>query len=144
MSDPEVEETPAIKQMREQINKLTKSLQEATEFQTRAEQSERKLALLDAGLDLKSPMGRLFADAYKGDGTPEDVKAKMAEYGLVEAPKVDEPDEMDVFRRQSEASVPSGPAPAANAAYESDMANAKSIEDIIAVSAKHNRLNYEG
>lgn len=47
---------------------------------------QRKVALIDAGVDMSNPVTALFAEAYKGELTPEAIKAEAAKYGLVPAP----------------------------------------------------------
>ena len=44
--------------------------------------AKRKLAMIEAGIDLQSPMGRLFSDAYRGDPTADAIAAAAAEYGI--------------------------------------------------------------
>lgn len=51
-----------------------------------AEEARRKLALIEAGIDLKSPTGQLFADAYKGDLTQEAIAEAAARYGVIAPP----------------------------------------------------------
>lgn len=46
---------------------------------------ERESVLAKAGIDLNTPTGKLFAEAYKGELTAEAIKAKASEYGIVSA-----------------------------------------------------------
>ena len=48
-----------------------------------AQQAQRELALIKAGIDLESGTGKLFAKAYDGEATPEAIKEAAQQYGLV-------------------------------------------------------------
>lgn len=45
----------------------------------RADEAERKLALVEAGVDTKSPVGKLFTEAYKGPLDEDSIKAAWSE-----------------------------------------------------------------
>lgn len=48
----------------------------------RAAAAERQLAIATAGIDLTSPVGKLFAKSYDGEATPEAIKAAWTELGV--------------------------------------------------------------
>ena len=62
--EPEPAKGPTGRDLRDQLATANARLAEV----------ERKAALLEAGVDTKSPLGSLFADAYKGDLTSEAIK----------------------------------------------------------------------
>jgi hypothetical protein len=45
----------------------------------RADEAERRLALVEAGVDTKSPVGKLFTEAYKGPLTEDAIKEAWGE-----------------------------------------------------------------
>ena len=55
------------------------------EADARAEAAERKAALIEAGIDLKTPLGKYFAENYKGEATEEAVRNAAGVIGLIPA-----------------------------------------------------------
>lgn len=60
--------------------------QQAEQALAEAEEARRKLALIEAGIDLKSPTGQLFADAYKGELSPDAITEAAQRYGVIAPP----------------------------------------------------------
>jgi len=58
--------------------KLRRAAKEGTKAKAEAAALKRELAMVKAGVDTESPIGKLFARAYDGDVTPEAVKAEWA------------------------------------------------------------------
>ena len=82
MSDPNPE-SPGLAEQRQHIEQLEADL--AAE-KARADASaplERKVAFLEAGVDLTSPVGEMFADAYKGELDVETVKTAAERVGAL-------------------------------------------------------------
>jgi hypothetical protein len=44
--------------------------------------ANRKVAILESGLDVESPIGQLFVKGYDGEFTAEALKAEAARYGV--------------------------------------------------------------
>lgn len=82
-------ESSTIRQMREELKRKGEALESSTAEAEAGRDARRKLAFMDAGIDLDTPTGKLFADAYQGDLTTEAVKAKASEYGIIEPPKTE-------------------------------------------------------
>lgn len=79
------ESTPAIRQMRERIKQLEKESKDSSTLR-------KENALLKAGIDTNTPVGKMFAKAYDGELDVEAIKAAAAEVGLVKADATTETD----------------------------------------------------
>ena len=53
---------------------------------------ERKVAILEAGVNTTTPVGAMFLKSYDGELTTEAIKAAAAEVGLVEGQPTPEPE----------------------------------------------------
>lgn len=72
--------------------KLQEDAEKGKEAQTReadaiarADAAERKVALIEAGVDMSTPLGKYFADTYKGDATVDAIKDAAGQIGLISA-----------------------------------------------------------
>lgn len=63
------------------VNALTRRAEEGDKEKVARIAAEKELALVKAGIDTSTPLGKLFADGYKGDLTVEAVKASWAALG---------------------------------------------------------------
>jgi len=61
------------------IQELRDAADRGREATKRADKLERELAFSRAGIDTETPLGRMFADAYKGELDKEAVKAAWSE-----------------------------------------------------------------
>jgi hypothetical protein len=76
------EENPNLKQLREKA-KLADELQaRLDEAEAKNAINDRRNAFAESGIDVTKGPGRLLLDAYKGENTPEAIKAAAAEYGI--------------------------------------------------------------
>ena len=66
---------PNIKQLRERA-KRTEDAEAALQA------ANRKVAILESGLDVESPIGQLFVKGYDGEFTAEALKAEAEKYGV--------------------------------------------------------------
>lgn len=67
------EESPNVRQMRKKLEAQERELKGL----------KRDAALLTAGVDLESPVGKLFAKAYDGDLTPDAIRAEAETVGAL-------------------------------------------------------------
>lgn len=83
------DETEGRNPVRDRMKQLETELAEVRAKAAEAEAAQRKLAFIEAGIDVNSPTGKLFAKAYDGEFSLDAVKAAATEYGLIgEPPKV--------------------------------------------------------
>ena len=71
--------------VRSTLRKTKQLEREAAEREIREAAQAREIALLRAGIPVDTPVGEMFADGYKGEITPEAIKAKWTELGLGES-----------------------------------------------------------
>ena len=71
------------KALQEDAEKGKQAIKDAEAAQARAEAAERKAAILEAGVDLTTPLGKYFAENYKGDATAEAVKDAAGVIGVI-------------------------------------------------------------
>lgn len=53
----------------------------------RGRKAERENVMLRAGVDIDTPLGKMFAKAYEGEMTPDAVKAAALEVGAIKPPE---------------------------------------------------------
>lgn len=103
--------TPAMKQMRQQIRNLEKQLKAASDGSARAAELERKLALTEMGANLKDPRAKYLPQT----DDIEALREAAVDLGLVAPPAPDTPPEeaaaLDRIANASAGgrSVPGGP-----------------------------------
>jgi hypothetical protein len=72
---------------------LRREKREREKSDERAKTAEKDLAFMRAGIDTSTnPMAGYFVKGYDGEITPEAIKAKAIEVGLLQAPPPPEPD----------------------------------------------------
>jgi hypothetical protein len=72
--------------LREQIARQEKQLREANSKAEAGAQALRTLEIAKAGVDIVSPTGQMFAEWYKGDLSPDAIKAAAQERGVITPP----------------------------------------------------------
>jgi hypothetical protein len=82
------EPTPAESEVIRAVRESERKAQE------RAEQAERRLAFVEAGVDVTTPVGTGFSKTYEGELTPEAIRAAASTWGLLGGKE--EPDPADV------------------------------------------------
>lgn len=92
--DDDTDETPAIRQLREVNRRLEDEAREGRE-------ARRRLAFMDAGVDLSSRATQRIVETYDGDLTPEAVKAFAEDLELV-TPPADPADKVDPGGQQTQ------------------------------------------
>lgn len=100
-NDDEMDETP---QPDETPKALRRAAEEGKKAKAEAASLKRELAMLKAGVDIDSPIGKMFAKAYDGDATPEAIKAEWASISPSASATADTPEpEIPAEERQSTA-----------------------------------------
>lgn len=101
---------------RSQIRALEEKAKKAAELEARLAEMERRSVFSDAlGDAAKDPKMKYFIDGYKGELTPEAIKAEATEVGFLTAP------------RQSDDQFPTGPTSAEMAAHARMAASAEGV-----------------
>lgn len=113
-ADDEPQDSPAIKQMRQEIKNLQKQLKEREDLSPTVEQLKRENLVLKTpelvGLTDKQ-RSKLFA-GLEGDITPEALVAEARELGWVAPPPPDVPaEELAAHARMADASAGAGQVP---------------------------------
>ena len=67
----------------EDAEKGKEAVKQAAEAQARADAAERKAAILEAGVDLSTPLGKYFAENYKGEPNADAVKDAAGVIGII-------------------------------------------------------------
>jgi len=104
--------------------------------QAEAAQARRELAFLKAGVDLESPLGKLFAKGYDGDLTPDAVKSAAVEAGIVEQPQAAVPQEELAAHDRFAQAAGGATSQTDEQAYLTDLEAAQSEADVLAVLAR--------
>jgi len=73
--DPGQQNQNTVTLPRDQIRAMERDAKTAREAAARADAAERKLAIVTAGIDATNPLGRFFAENYKGELTAEAIKS---------------------------------------------------------------------
>lgn len=82
----ESENTPLDPNIREQLKRADKDRKARAEAEHRAQQAERQLALIKAGIAAEGP-GELFHKAYDGPLDTDAIRAEAQKYGLWNEPQ---------------------------------------------------------
>ncbi len=141
MSESETEETPAIKQLRDQLKTLEKENAGIKAQLAEGMEARKMLAFAEAGLNLKKPINRLAAKSYDGDLDSEAIASFLKENELVEEPKPAPDPDAAAFNRMYDAPRQQPP-PARDAEYQSAMDGARSAEDVLRVAEQFGRVSH--
>ena len=76
-------ESRKVDPVRAQLRRLEAENKTLREQSTASENDKRKLAFLENGVDVTSPVGKMFAQAYNGELTAEAILAVATELNLV-------------------------------------------------------------
>jgi hypothetical protein len=87
-------ESSVIRKMRAENKDAKAKLKELEPKAAEGEAAKRELALLKAGIDTESPLGKLFAKAYDGELDVETVKAAAIEAGVLKTEETEETSEV--------------------------------------------------
>jgi hypothetical protein len=123
--------------VRDRMKQLETELAEVRAKAAEAEAAQRKLAFIEAGVDINTPTGKLFAKAYDGEFSLDAVKAAATEYGLIgEPPRVNADSGEQKAWMQAAASHSTGaPAPSAGDITQA-IRKAKNPEELKAIMAQ--------
>lgn len=97
-------------------------------------QAQRKLAMLEAGLDLSNPQQAYFAETYQGDLTA--VKDKATELGFLKEPEPPTPKaEQEGLARMTAVSAGGG-TPPATVDFKAEINKAQTSQEIAEIVAR--------
>lgn len=85
------DDSPVIKRLRADRRDLRQQVKDLTERAAAGDSATRRLAFIEAGLDLADPKVSYFAKAYEGELDSESIKAQAIKDGFLEAEE--KPDE---------------------------------------------------
>lgn len=131
------DETEGRNPVRDRMKQLETELAEVRAKAAEAEAAQRKLAFIEAGVDINTPTGKLFAKAYDGEVSLDAVKAAATEYGLIgEAPKVNaDSGEQRAWTAASQSHSTGAPAPGAGDIREA-IRKARNPQELNAIMAQ--------
>lgn len=79
--------------VRQRMKQLEKELREANKLIAASAEANKKLAFVEAGIPLNSPMAKYFIKGYDGDLTPEAIREAAMEAQLITPePQINEDD----------------------------------------------------
>jgi hypothetical protein len=135
--DPEPESPSVLRRRIEEQASKAKAAEE------RAAAAERDLAFAKAGIDLSDPKSKYLVAGYDGPIEPEAIKAAALEAGFLSPPEPVVP-QAELAQHQAAAQLAAGaqgPDTVTgwenNPAYDAEMAQAHTKEQMFAVMAKH-------
>ena len=131
------DDTTGRNPVRDRMKQLETELAEVRAKAAEAEAAQRKLAFIEAGIDVNSPTGKLFAKAYDGEFSLDAVKQAAQEYGLIgETPKVTaDSGEQRAWTTAAQSHQTGAPAPGV-ADFAERIRNARNKSELDAVMAQ--------
>lgn len=109
-NEPQRDSRKFVRKLEQEAKEGKRAKAEADEAKAELAKAKRDLALMQAGIDVNSPTGKLFVKGYDGEVSVEAIKAAASEYGLLptsQAPDVKQ--ELDGMDRIANASTSSAP-----------------------------------
>jgi hypothetical protein len=135
--EQEQQAQPLDPNIRKQLREAEKARKELDVLRSELETQKRETLLAKAGIP-DSPLGNLFKDAYKGEADLEAIRQKAREYGILDAPRQEEPSndlELEALRRAQGATIGSvGATPDPQQEYYAALAGASSVEEVMAIA----------
>jgi hypothetical protein len=130
----EQDETEGRNPVRDRMKQLEAENQKYRQIAEEAAAAKRELAFMKVGIDLESPVGKLFAKAYDGDVSPEAVSAAAAEYGILKPPPAVNANETEqrAWSNTAMSQASGAPAPATTDMREA-MRNARNEDELKAL-----------
>lgn len=107
LTEDQDDDSSTVKTLRRQLRKAKAEAKANGELAEAGKAAARKLALMDAGIDITTTVGKLFARSYDGELTAEAIKAAALEDGVIEEKK-DEVSEEEAGALQRMSEVTSG------------------------------------
>lgn len=105
LTEDQDDDSSTVKKLRTQLRKAKAEARTNGELAAAGKDAARKLALMEAGIDITKPNGKLFAKAYDGDLDTEAIVAAATEYGVLEPEKEEvTKEETASLRRMNEVS----------------------------------------
>lgn len=144
-------DSQAIKDIRARNRELARN-QRAAEDRAReleakaaeADRASRELAFLKAGVNPDDPAARYFVKGYDGELTPDAIKAAATEARII-SPAQDRQAELTAQALQQHAAIAdagrSGSVVTDDGTYAQELAQAKSLDEVIAIANRHDPRN---
>ena len=136
--EQEQQAQPLDPNIRKQLREAEKARKELDTLRLELETQKRETLLAKAGIP-DSPLGNLFKDAYKGEADLEAIRQKAREYGILDAPRQEEPSndlELEALRRAQGATIGSvGATPDPQQEYFAALAGASSVEEVMRIAS---------
>jgi hypothetical protein len=100
--------TPGLRKRMKALEDENKALKEQV---AEGQQTNRRLAFIEAGVDLKDPKASYFLKAYDGEITPEAIRTAALEAGFIQATEAGPPpEEKDAWSRMGQTTNGAGAA----------------------------------
>ena len=129
-------ESRKVDPVRAQLRRLEAENKTLREQSTASENDKRKLAFLENGVDVTSPVGKMFAQAYNGELTAEAILAVATELNLV-TPQTDPLAEDKAALGRIAGAGKAGSTSVVRADLNTRIAGAKNRQELDAVMAQH-------
>jgi len=137
------DDTPAIKQIRQaqRADRAARIQAEAraTQLETQAQaglEATRKLAFVEAGVDISSPAAKYFIKGYDGDLNVDAIKAAATEIGLVGAPPPPVTDPQLVEHQRIAGTHKDSTVMTSTAEYAEAIAKAKTADEVFHIARR--------
>lgn len=108
LTEEQDDDSSTVKMLRAQLRKAKAEAKAGKEWTEKGQAALRKLALMEAGIDIAKPQGKLFAKAYDGELDTDAIKAAAIEYGVIEEQSEAEEDG-PALQRMSEVAAGASP-----------------------------------
>ena len=102
LAEDQDDDSSTVRTLRKQLRKAKAEAKANGELAAAGQAAARKLALMDAGIDITTTVGKLFARSYDGELTPEAIKAAALEDGVIEETKEVPAEEAQALQRMDQ------------------------------------------
>jgi hypothetical protein len=100
--DDDEPRTPGVRQRMKSLEDENKALKAQV---AEGQATQRRLAFIEAGIDLKDPRTSYFLKGYEGELTPEAIRTAATESGFIESDATPPPGEQDAWKRVGQAAT---------------------------------------
>lgn len=99
--DDQPEQPQTKNPLRARMKELERETAELRKQAAEAAEAKRKLAFMEAGIDMSAPVAKYFVKGYDGEITPEAIRHAALEAQLIAAPNETFNDEASAWERTS-------------------------------------------